>query len=57
MFTAILSVREGLRRGTQDITAADHPSFLWPLASFDISDVYKGFLRNPLLLTVCSFSF
>jgi hypothetical protein len=57
MFMIVLSVREGLQHGTQDISAADHPNFLWPPASFDISDVYKGFLRGPLLITVSYFSF
>lgn len=49
-----LSVREALHRGTREVTAADHPSFLWPRASFDINDTYKGFLRGPLLITVCN---
>lgn len=53
----VLSVREGLRHGTQVVTATDHPNFLWPPSSFDMSDVYKGFLRGPLLITVCRFSF
>jgi hypothetical protein len=57
IFMIVLSVREGLQRGTQDISAADHPNFLWPPASFDIGDVYKGFLRGPLLITVSNFSF
>ena len=51
-----LSVQEGLRRGTQDISAADHPSFLWPPGAFTTEDTYQGFLRGPLLITVRIFS-
>jgi len=46
-----LTVREGLRRGTQHITAADLPTFLWPSGVFDIEDLHKAFLRGPLLVT------
>ncbi|KAN0139553.1 hypothetical protein V8E53_002669 [Lactarius tabidus] len=44
-------VREGLRRGTQDLTAADLPTFLWPDGAFYTEDAYNGFLRSPLLVT------
>jgi len=45
------NVREGLRRGTQDLTAADLPSFLWPDGAFYTEDAYNGFLRSALLVT------
>lgn len=51
----LFSVREGLRRGTQDLTAADLPSFLWPDGAFYTEDAYNGFLRSALLVTVCPF--
>ncbi|KAH9061822.1 hypothetical protein EDB83DRAFT_2675478 [Lactarius deliciosus] len=44
------NVREQLRCGARDITAADLPSFLWPKGAFEISDPYKGFLRSNLLV-------
>ncbi|KAN0139214.1 hypothetical protein V8E53_002715, partial [Lactarius tabidus] len=44
-------VREGLRRGTQDLTAADLPTFLWPDRAFYTEDAYNGFLCSPLLVT------
>ncbi|KAH9030355.1 hypothetical protein EDB85DRAFT_1891652 [Lactarius pseudohatsudake] len=43
-------VREQLRRGVQDATAADLPYFLWPKGNFEIRDPYKGFLRSTLLV-------
>lgn len=51
------SVREGLRRGTQDITAADLPTFLWPDGAFYTEDAYQGFLRNELLVSVRPYFF
>ncbi|KAI9443878.1 hypothetical protein H4582DRAFT_2071397 [Lactarius indigo] len=50
------TVREGLRRGTQEVTAADYPMFLWPSGAMDIDDIYKGFLRGALVtfrLVIC----
>ena len=46
------SVRDRLRRGVEEVTAADLPSFLWLKGSFDMEDPYKGFLRGPLVVMV-----
>jgi hypothetical protein len=51
----LFRVREGLCRGTQDLTAADLPTFLWPDRAFYTEDAYNGFLCSPLLVTVCPF--
>ncbi|KAI9434049.1 hypothetical protein H4582DRAFT_1783898, partial [Lactarius indigo] len=45
-----VNVREELRRGMREITAADLPSFLWPKGVFEINDYYKGFLCSDLLI-------
>ncbi len=54
-FMTFFSVRDSLHCGTQDITAADHPTFLWPKGVFHIDDIYKGFLHGELLVMVCPF--
>ncbi|SRR6266702_2274116 len=52
LYNSFLSICEALCRGTQDISAADHPTFLWPQDIFTLDDVYKGFLRGHLLVMV-----
>ncbi|KAN0130582.1 hypothetical protein V8E53_011668 [Lactarius tabidus] len=44
-------VREGLCHGTQDLTAVDLPTFLWPDGAFYTEDAYNSFLCSPLLVT------
>ncbi|KAH9028596.1 hypothetical protein EDB85DRAFT_1867775 [Lactarius pseudohatsudake] len=51
------SVRDSLRHGTQNVTAADHPAFLWPQDVFTLDDIYKGFLRGPVLLMAYKYIF
>jgi hypothetical protein len=46
------SVREQLRRGVEEVTAADLPAFLWPKGAYDPENPYRGFLRGPLLVMV-----
>ncbi|KAH9036291.1 hypothetical protein EDB84DRAFT_1437712 [Lactarius hengduanensis] len=51
------SVRDALRHGTQNVTAANHPAFLWPQDVFTLDDIYKGFLRGPVLLMAYKYIF
>ncbi|KAH8984084.1 hypothetical protein EDB86DRAFT_2810987 [Lactarius hatsudake] len=51
------SVRDALRHGTQNVTAADHPAFLWPQDVFTLDNIYKGFLRGPVLLMAYKYIF
>ena len=45
-------VHEKLRRGVEEVTAADLPVFLWPKGAYDPENPYRGFLRGPLLVMV-----
>lgn len=52
MYSLIFSVREQLRRGVDEVTAADLPAFLWPKGAYNPESPYTGFLRGPLLVMV-----
>lgn len=47
------SIKEGLKSGELAVPGDQWPIFLWDKLKYDPDDAWNGFLKNPLLVTVC----